>query len=70
MRRSLCKIAQTQCCPRCELQPIADLPSTDQVTVRKVLSSEGPGKFDAESRVPCEVVWQITFRLLLEGEGE
>ncbi len=30
------------------LQPIADLLSTDQATVRKVLNSWGPGKFDAE----------------------
>jgi len=30
------------------LQPIADLLSTDQVTVRTVLNSWGPGKFDAE----------------------
>jgi hypothetical protein len=30
------------------LQPIADLLSTDQTTVRKVLNSWGPGKFDAE----------------------
>ena len=30
------------------LQPIADLLSTDQGTVRKVLNSWGPGKFDAE----------------------
>jgi hypothetical protein len=29
------------------LQPIADLLSTDQATVRKVLNSWGPGKFDA-----------------------
>jgi hypothetical protein len=29
-------------------QPIADLLSTDQNTVRKVLNSWGPGKFDAE----------------------
>jgi len=30
------------------LQPIADLLSTDQATVRTVLNSWGPGKFDAE----------------------
>ena len=30
------------------LQPIADLLSTDQATVRMVLNSWGPGKFDAE----------------------
>ena len=30
------------------LQPIADLLSTDQTTVRTVLNSWGPGKFDAE----------------------
>jgi hypothetical protein len=30
------------------LQPIADLLGTDQATVRKVLNSWGPGKFDAE----------------------
>jgi hypothetical protein len=30
------------------LQPVADLLSTDQTTVRKVLNSWGPGKFDAE----------------------
>jgi hypothetical protein len=30
------------------LQPVADLLSTDQATVRKVLNSWGPGKFDAE----------------------
>jgi cytochrome c5 len=30
------------------LHPIADLLSTDQATVRKVLNSWGPGKFDAE----------------------
>jgi hypothetical protein len=30
------------------LQPIADLLSTDQATVRKALNSWGPGKFDAE----------------------
>ena len=30
------------------LQPIADLLSTDQATVRKVLNTWGPGKFDAE----------------------
>jgi len=30
------------------LQPIADLLSTDQASVRKVLNSWGPGKFDAE----------------------
>jgi hypothetical protein len=30
------------------LQPIADLLQTDQGTVRKVLNSWGPGKFDAE----------------------
>jgi len=29
------------------LQPVADLLSTDQATVRKVLNSWGPGKFDA-----------------------
>ena len=37
------------------LQPIADLLSTDQATVRTVLNSWGPGKFDAE--------------LLLDGEA-
>jgi hypothetical protein len=30
------------------LQPLADLLSTDQATVRKVLHAWGPGKFDAE----------------------
>jgi hypothetical protein len=30
------------------LQPIAELLATDQATVRKVLSSWAPGKFDAE----------------------
>jgi hypothetical protein len=30
------------------LQPVADLLSTDQATVRSVLNSWGPGKFDAE----------------------
>ncbi len=30
------------------LKPLADLLSTDQATVRKVLNSWGPGKFDAE----------------------
>ena len=30
------------------LQPVADLLGTDQATVRKVLNSWGPGKFDAE----------------------
>src|SRR6202158_3835803 len=30
------------------LQPIADLLSTDQTTIRTVLNSWGPGKFDAE----------------------
>ena len=30
------------------LQPLADLLSTDQATVRKVLQAWGPGKFDAE----------------------
>lgn len=30
------------------VQPIADLLSTDQATVRKVLNTWGPGKFDAE----------------------
>lgn len=30
------------------VQPIADLLQTDQATVRKVLNSWGPGKFDAE----------------------
>jgi hypothetical protein len=30
------------------LQPVADLLGTDQATVRKVLMSWGPGKFDAE----------------------
>src|SRR5262249_41711099 len=30
------------------LQPVASLLSTDEATVRKVLNSWGPGKFDAE----------------------
>ncbi len=38
-----------------DLSSVADLLSTDQATVRKVLNSWGPGKFDAE--------------LLLDGKG-
>jgi len=33
------------------LQPLADLLSTDQATVRKVLHAWGPGKFDAELKL-------------------
>src|SRR5579864_1907501 len=37
-----------QVLPPLNLQPIAELLATDQATVRKVLSSWAPGKFDAE----------------------
>jgi hypothetical protein len=50
--------------------PIADLLSTDQATVRKVLNSEGAETFDAESRAPHLKSYGLTFHLLLRGEGE